>query len=243
MRNPRRRPAAFCPRAIALAALLGSLAGGLAVPAAADGVLVGGAAGTPGLGFFAGLPIGERVELRGVLHGGSYDRDFTASRVDYRGELKLSSLAALLDFHPTGGGFRMSAGLFFNQSEIEGVAPLAQLLDRVPPGVLPPKLVLPDDLGRLTATYELQRVSPYLGLGYGRPVGRSGWSFHLDFGAHTLDDPEVELVLETDLPIDQIPGGRELVDDLLARHRADLEEELDEAPVYPVLSLGLGYRF
>jgi hypothetical protein len=73
--------------------------------------------------------------------------------------------------------------------------------------------------------------------------GDGGWSFALDLGAIFLGAPEVSLTLDTPLPIDSIPGLRELVDEFLADEEADLEDEIGDYDVLPVISFSVGYRF
>ncbi|MGH9382655.1 MAG: hypothetical protein ACRD2Z_18915 [Thermoanaerobaculia bacterium] len=190
-----------------------------------------------------GVPFSPHLAARIGVFGGQVSRDFEASGIEYDGELDLGHLAALLDVHPGSSGFRFSVGAVLNQTELTGEAPLNQLLDRIDPEDIPPGVDIPDDLGRLEARFDPEEIVPYAGLGFSRRPAASGWSVTFDLGAYYQSAPDVEAELHTTLPIDAIPGLRELVDEALAEHEADLEEEAKDYRVYPVLMLGVSYRF
>ncbi len=76
--------------------------------------------------------------------------------------------SAIADYHPwTDGGFRISAGLFYND-EIHLTASSNTNLHSVLP---------------YSAEMEQQSVAPYFGLGWGMaPTSESNWAFTLDVG-------------------------------------------------------------
>jgi hypothetical protein len=126
-----------------------------------------------------------------------------------------------------------------NDDALEATAPVADLLagevPELPPGV---------ELGTLRGHAEGDQLAPYLGLGWGDPLGGDGgWSVGFDLGAIFLGSPDVSLELDTPLPIDTVPGLRELVDELLAQEEAELEQEIGDYDLLPVVSLSVGYRF
>jgi hypothetical protein len=53
----------------------------------------------------------------------------------------------------------------------------------------------------------------------------------------------VELGVRTEVPIDQIPGGRAALEAAIADEERDLESELEDYTVIPVVSLSLTYSF
>lgn len=223
-------------RAAALAAALASAS--LAAPAGAETAL-GVRAGTPGAGVELTTRLAPRIDLRLALAGWDQDLTVTTDDVRYDGTLELRHALALLDWHPAGGAFRLTAGAAFNEDALEATASLAELAEAEVPE-LPPAL----DLGTLRGHAEGDALAPYLGLGWGDPVGGDGgWSFALDLGAIVLGSPDVSLRLDTPLPIDSVPGLREMVDRFLAEEEADLKEEIGDYDVLPVVSFSLGYRF
>lgn len=226
------------PRAAALAAALAVVSAAAPIPVLAETAL-GVRAGTPGAGVELTTRVAPRLDLRLALAGWDQDLTVTTDDVRYDGTLELRHALALLDWHPAGGAFRLTAGAAFNEDALEATAPVADLVaDEVPN--LPPGL----ELGTLRGHAEGDELAPYLGLGWGDPVGGDGgWSVSFDLGAILLGAPDVSLELDTPLPIDTVPGLPELVDALIAAEEAELEEEIGDYDLLPVVSLSVGYRF
>ena len=207
---------------------------------------VGLIASTEGGGVEIGLPVTPSLRARLAVAGISIDEDFRAGEVDYRGEAELRWGSALIDWSPGGGAFHLTVGLALNDHEIEGTADLLpvaidefgavevqRILDLLPPGF---------DLGRLRATAEFDSPAPYVGIGW-RSNRDRGVGFGLDLGAVLLGAAEVTVRLDSDLPIDQIPGGPEFVDQFLREQERLIEEEVDEYETYPVVRFGVFFRF
>lgn len=207
------------------AMLIALLTGAGAASATAQDLALGAKAGTTGVGMEITLGMTEAVNLRGGIYGLDYGRDFEESGIDYDGDLKLRSAALLLDWHPGGRGFRVTAGAYANGNELRGRAE----------GNL--------DIGdstydvRLDAKADWDRFAPYLGIGYGNAVRGGPWSFSFDAGVMFTGSPDVRL--SADGPGTGDPGFQ----DDLRREEQSLEDELSDLEYYPVLSLGLSYRF
>jgi hypothetical protein len=232
------RPGFGCPSTRAggaLAALL-LLA---AAPAAAE-VGVGARVGTLGVGPELSWTLGGSVEAR--VAGGFLDIDtsYGDTGIEYDAEAELRTALLLFDWHPGGGGFRLTAGGGWNGTGLDVSAPVEDLLRREVPD-LPP---LPFDLGKVSGRAEGRSFVPYAGIGWGRPLGvaraRGRWSVSLDLGAAYHGEPEVEL--GTDLPVALPTNLQQLLDQLAAEEEAELEEELREYTWLPVISLGLSLR-
>lgn len=193
----------------------------------------------PGAGVELTTRLASRLDLRLALAGWDQDVDVTTDDVRYEGTLELRHALALLDWHPANGAFRLTAGVALNEDRLEATAPLRELLAREVPE-LPSGL----ELGTLRGEAEGERLAPYLGFGWGAPPGGDGgWSAGLDLGVILLGSPEVSLELDTPLPIDSVPGLRELIDAAIAEEEADLEEEIGDYDLLPVISFSVGYRF
>jgi hypothetical protein len=211
----------------------------LAAPSArGDGFAAGLRAGTPGAGAEISFPLAGSVRGRLAAGIGSWDLEFESERITYDGEAELESVLAVLDWHPGGGAFRLSAGALVNDNRVEGTAPVRDLLLEanvaVPPGT---------DLGTLEARASGDTVAPYAGFGWGvGPRSGPGWRLGLDLGAAWHGEPEVESSL-SNVPLEGVPVSRELIDLLLAHEERELEEELAEYRVFPVVALSLVYRF
>ncbi len=210
-------------------------------PGRADAALAG-KAGTLGVGVELTAGISRQVNARFGLNGFTYSERREASDIEYDAEANLQTATALLDFHPGGRGFRLTGGLVYNNTEIEGesIEPASGFYE-IGRFQVPVELV-----GSLDATVDFDPVVPYAGLGWGNAVGGDGgWSFAFDLGVIFQGEADATLtpVIPADSPINTIPGLRELLDVELAREERELEEEAADYDLYPVLSIGVSYKF
>jgi len=211
-------------------------------PADAADVAFGGKGGTLGLGLELTVGLSEQWNGRFGLNGFDYSDRREESDIEYDAEAQLRTASALLDFHPGGRGFRLTAGAVWNGTTVEGssLRPESGVYDI---GGVP---VPADILGTLDAEAEFDPFAPYVGLGWGNAVGANqkvGFSF--DIGAIFQGEADIELtpVLPADSPINTTPGARDLLEILLEREESDIEEDAAEYDIYPVVSIGVTYRF
>jgi hypothetical protein len=155
------------------------------------------------------------------LNGGGGDEDFT-----YSGDLKLSSISALGDWFPfSGTTFRLTGGIFVNLNKAK------LLLTPTETYTMGGTTYSPADLGTLTADIKFNKVSPYLGIGFGNPVGGApGLDFTFDIGAMYHGAPQATMHAEGLLAP-------------TAGQASKLENNLSWFKFYPVVSFGLSYKF
>lgn len=214
----------------------------LALPAGARAeVGIAGTAGTLGLGVE--LTVGGPGPLQGRLgiHGYEYSDRREASGIEYDGEASLRTATALLDWHPGSRGFRLTGGLVYNSTEITGssLPPASGVYDIG--GVLVPA----DLLGTLDGEVDFDPVVPYAGLGWGRAPGSgSGFGVSLDLGVIFQGEGEVTLtpVIPAGSPLND-PIARQALQILIEREEQDLQDDIADYDMYPVVSLGISYRF
>ena len=86
---------------------------------------------------------------------------------------------------------------------------------------------------------------PALLIGWGNPFRGGPWQLSFELGVLYQGEPQVDLTYRNgaDVQIDDIPGGRAFVDALLAEQERELEKELEDYTVLPVVSFTLSYRF
>ena len=206
---------------------------------------VGAHASTLGLGLSAGVELSESFTARGLLNAFDYGYDRVESGNDYEGDLALRSIGLLVDWHPFESGFRLTGGAFINNNEL-AISARGEGLDIGGERAYS---------GNLDANLEFESIAPYLGAGWASGRGQAGYSFNVDVGVLLQRTPRLsasgsigacEFVLSE--------GGRatlsggacsalsDLAGDLESEHD-DLSAELDDFGVYPVVSLGLSYRF
>lgn len=208
--------------------------------AAAPPFALGARAGTTGLGVDATLELSERAHLRLAAGTVGVDTTISTSNVDYDAQGDLGAALLLLDFYPGAGNFRVSVGGGWNGTEADVSAPVERLLRTRFPN-LP---VVPLDFGTLRGTAKGDDVVPAVLLGWGNPF--RGGRIHLSFevGAIYQGEPEVDLTyFPGDLPVEVIPGGAATVAVLLADQERQLEKELEDYTILPVVSFTLSFRF
>ena len=108
------------PACRTLIAMLTLAAAGPAV--AEDSFAIGLKAGTPGLGLEATARLTDSLNLRASYYGFNYSTEVEEGDITYEGDLRLSTFGVLGDWHPYGGQFRITAGLFHNGNEFKGSA-------------------------------------------------------------------------------------------------------------------------
>ena len=231
-RDGRRRHPGF----VAVLGFLLLLHFGSAPRAVAAQFAAGVSVSTLGWGVELAATLGSRFGLRLGAHQGSVDRDFTEDGVDYEGDLELESASLLLDWHPTGGAFRLSGGAIVNRNEIVARASADDLLLEIGDVVIPASQV-----ASLRGTASFDSHSPYLGIGASTHFGRErGWGFLFDLGVVFQGSPEVDL--EGSL-IPELATLEPLFQTQLRIEEENLEREIDEYDLYPVISLGVSFSF
>ncbi|HWM91490.1 MAG TPA: hypothetical protein VN493_12060 [Thermoanaerobaculia bacterium] len=202
-----------------------------------------GIAGTVGsLGVGLELTVGGTGPLQGRLglHGYEYSDRREASDIEYDGEANLRTATALLDWHPGSRGFRLTGGLVYNDTEITGssLPPASGVYDI---GGVPVPVAI---LGTLDGKVEFEPIVPYAGLGWGRAPGSSGFGVTLDLGVIFQGEGEVTLtpVIPAGSPLNN-PLAREALQILLDREERELQDDIADYDLYPVVSLGISYRF
>lgn len=211
--------------------------GGLGLKFGTDGV---------GLGYTYGLS--RYVDLRAGYQFGSFDYHDTEDGTKYKAKLKLNAVTGLVDVKPFAGGFRVSAGLYGKTPEADLHAhgfDDYELGDETYRGDL--------DLEGHT---DLGGASPYLGIGWGGTSNGSGFGVSFDLGVIFGKSPKLDLAASgracnasADPACD--PAGAEGFDvsqnpDFqaeLEKERRDMEDDAKDYRYWPVLNLGLHYRF
>ncbi len=207
---------------------------------------VGFIAGTEGAGVEVAQGFSRFLRGRLSASGFSASETFTTDQVRYEGDADLLSAALVLDIAPFGGSFHLSAGLVFQDHDIRGTAPVEDFAVREfgQENIDLIRRTLGDvDFGTLEGTAELDSVAPYAGLGFRSSRTSSGIGFAFDLGVIFFGEPDVEVTARTSLPISLIPNGNELLNEFLEQEERELQEEVDDYEVFPVVRFSIFYRF
>lgn len=155
------------------------------------------------------------------------EEDFTEENIEYSTDLELESVHALADWHVFGGGFRLTGGAILNNNAFDGSANI-EAGDEIGDATA-------SSSGRLALDVEYDEVAPYLGIGWGnRARGWSSVSFSVDAGLMLQGAPDVNI---TDNGTTGVNQGD------LDREEQEVEDELENFEIYPVLSAAVVFRF
>jgi hypothetical protein len=198
-------------------------------------------AGTTGIGLDYDIAMGERFSARIGYSGFDYNRSVDSSDLTYDGRFKLSMASGLVDWYVFDGGFRLSAGVVGNSTKVDVTGQPAAGGTYTING----NTYTSSQVGTLTGQLKFGlAVSPYVGLGWGNPVGTSHhWHFLVDVGAIYGGTPRVSLVGSCG---PAAPSGSPICAQLqsdVAAEEDKLESNVTLVKWYPVLNLGVAYRF
>lgn len=224
--SPRTNPLVLLAAALALTSF--------ASLSAAQNVALGLKAGTLGAGLDLTVGLAPVVNLRVGAQAFSYSRTLSEEGISYDGKADLRSAWLLLDFHPGGKGTRVSAGGVYSRNKVTGASPSSGTV--TVNGVAYPVAAVGSIDGEATAN----DVCPYLGLGWGNAVRPgSPVRFAFDVGVLYQGAPKVSLTAHPRNPALVPPAF--FAD--LEKERQKVEDDASKYKLYPVVNLGLSYRF
>ena len=187
-----------------------------------------GKAGTLGVGPELTTKLATDINVRVGFN--TFDLDFDDEEIDdvkYDLGIDLSSVSALVDWHIFDDPFRISGGFISMHNKIDLDARLNESVE------IGNTIYTPAQIGTLNGSLDIDGLSPYVGIGWGNPfAGNRRWGFTLDLGLAFTDSPDVKL---------SSTGIVTSAD--LEKERRDIEDDLDSLRFYPVISLGLFFRF
>ena len=198
--------------------------------AADDDFWVGAKAGTLGIGLEATWRPVPYLDVRAGLNYLSLDDNGVEAGVDYDGEITLQTLYATANLRVPLSPFRVTAGLFSNGNEISLVSrdsATVQIGTMTYPGAA---------VGRLSVRGDFDSVAPYAGVGLDfRVFDTAG----LSIDAGVLRQGSINVTASASGPLASDP----LFQAELERERQELQNEVDDYDLYPVISIGLSFNF
>lgn len=211
---------------------------GLAVATSATAADFGvyGTAGTVGLGGGIAGSFNSYFGARLGYTAFEYNLDdVESSDLSFDGTAELGGVQALLDWYPFAGGFRVSAGVMENARFDATARPLQNTytFDGVTYSA--------SDIAQARGKAEFDSLAPYLGVGFGRTLSRDGkFAFTADVGVAFTGSADVQLNVTCAAAAaalcSQIQGD-------VAAEQIELQNDADDVKYWPVLSLGVSYRF
>ena len=193
---------------------------------------------TLGAGLEVERSFTESIGVRIGVNYFPYDHTDTLDDIEYNVDLKLMSLSALLDWHPFKGSFRISGGVLYNGNEIEADAkPSVSYM-------IGDTTYTASDVGTLKGKIDFNDIAPYLGLGWDTSFGKdNGFGFLFELGAIYQGSPDVELSADGTIASNPSHPLYQQFQSNLAKEEENMQSDVDDYKFYPVVSLGLSYRF
>lgn len=195
--------------------------------------------GTTGVGLHFSLPVQEKFNIRlGANAFPSYSHSETTDDLNVDMKLKAQTFDLLADYHVFGGSFRFSTGAVYNGMRLTGTA-------RPTSGAtydFDGRIYSAQQVGQVDARIDFRKVAPYLGIGWGRPITneRSGLGFFGDFGVLFTGSPRTRL---TSTNCQASAQECRTFQNELDREANEVNEEAKDYKLFPVIRIGLSYRF
>ena len=192
--------------------------------------------GTTGIGADITVPIVSNwINLRLGYNWFEFRPSINEAGIDYSGDVDFETVPLLLDLHPLHGNFRITAGVFYNNSEMS--------LSATPPGSfniggLP---ILPGSGISLRSTVDWENeFAPYFGIGWGNAADDNfmdlpiAIGFSADLGVFYQGSPRVTMSQVAGTPVPQAA---------LDAEAAELEDSFSDFKFFPVVTVGIHIRF
>lgn len=210
-------------------------------------IAIGIKADTLGAGIELATPLSRGLNLRATVNAFNYTYPFTIDGINYDAGLNFKSGQMSVDWFPFHGEFHISPGLIYFKNGLAGKASVSAGLPFQLSGTSYINSVDDPVNGTVAVTYP-RKIAPVLTFGFGNIIPRSGRHFSVPFelGAAYLGAAQMDIKLvgtactaagcfnaATD------PGTQSS----LAGEVHSLNDDLARFKVYPIVSLGLGYRF
>ncbi len=217
---------------VAAAALL--LSAGSAMAQSSDpGVAVGATAGTSGVGLEVQVRIGPIFTLRGSLDRLTGGTDESYDGIDYDADLTFDTVGGFIDMHPLANGFLISGGAYVGDRDI------ALAATPTGPVEIGGQSYTPGQVGTLNGALKLSGVAPFVGIGWDDTFYRNGrWGFRAVAGVAWSDAPEVALT-STGGSLSNDPAFQARLRD----ESQDISDEAEGYGLFPIIQVGLNYKF
>lgn len=206
----------------------------LAIPmhlSAQGGFAVGGKIGTTGYGVEAIYGLTDVLNIRGSFTAYdftiSYTTDGNEPDVKFDLDSDNTAMSILVDYVPFKQGFRITGGFIHQGPRFKGVGiPVESYVDPQSGVTIPA-----NQMGSVTIdlNYE-KKLSPYLGIGFGNPVGRNRVTMSLDAGLIFSGKPTI-----TSQSVGKLA-------EVLEYDEQELRDNVEKYNVLPLITVGLSVR-
>ncbi|AOR76276.1 hypothetical protein [Novosphingobium resinovorum] len=195
------------------------------------GVTIAAAGGSLGIGPEVGFRLSEIVGVRASATFLGLGHNVDVDDINYHGDLKLRSWGANADLYPFRNCFRLSAGFRVSSNRIDLVATPSEAV------TVGQRVYTPEEIGTIEGKVRARRFVPTFTVGFAKNR-ENGFAWSLDAGVMLHGRPRTEDVVATGEL-----ASNPLFQEDLARERGEIENEVDNYKVYPIVQLSVGYTF
>lgn len=201
---------------------------------AADSMIaVGPKLGTQGIGVEARAAISDNIFGRvGINYASISSSNLESSEIKSKANLKLLTVPVMVDWHPfENNGFRLSAGIAYNDNAIKGTA--KQTKDTTLFGTK----YTADQIGSVSTKVKLgNNIAGIATIGYDSSfLGSSAWSFNCEAGVMYTGSPKIS--------VSSTGTGGAIVKEAIEKDINKNNKDIKKLRLFPVLSLGFKYSF
>jgi hypothetical protein len=187
--------------------------------------------GTLGVGPELSYRFTDHIGVRGSLGWLSIGREQDVDDIDYDGDLDLLSFGGMLDVYPFGGGFRLSGGVRWVGNEINlRASPTNDV-------TIGGTTYTPAEIGTLRGTVEPNAVAPVVTLGWTGKLKR-GFTLGVEAGAMFQGAAKI-----TNLRANGLLGSDAAFLADIEAEEEEIEDDIDDYKVWPVVQILVLYRF
>lgn len=203
--------------------------------------------GSLGLGLQAATPLTRTLNLRAGADFLNFGSGFTVDAAQYESQAHLRSGHISVDWHPMGGGFRISPELLIFKSGFSASVFVAggQAFEL---GNTPYVSSATDPVHGGASISMQKTVMPALTIGFGNLIGerRRHWSIPFEIGAAYTGHYTLNLNLAGTACVNYIncmSTSSPQVQNSVHQEESDINETMKHFQVYPIVSTGVAYRF
>ena len=192
---------------------------------------------TLGFGLAVATPINNNLQARVGLNYAGFGITTTTNDLKYDGNLNLFSVTALVDYYPFGldSFLSITGGLAYQNNRLSGKAVPS---NNSTVNVNGTQFPLPND-SSINGTFSFpNNIAPYLGIGLSTQIA-GGFGIYSNLGVIFAGTPTADITASGS--INNLPGFQT---NLAAEVKKAQDEVNKNVPgIYPVLTLGLSYKF
>lgn len=165
--------------------------------------------------------------------------EMTEEDIEYEIDYERTNLGVLLDYRPMAGTFHLTFGLYGNEHNLNMEAKSSNANFDIGDSTYTSSNL------QLDATAEYAKTTPYLGLGWGGNPQKNGFATNIDIGFLYIGKPDVSLKAQGTVNdgVNNIPVSDPAFQSDLQMEQANLEKDLEDLDLMPIIQFSMGWRF